>query len=78
MIHFELVSIYGARYDRLLLLFFFNTEVFKFSSTICCSASYVMWDLSSLSRAPVHRALEGGVLTTGPPGKSPELYTLNE
>ena len=32
-----------------------------------------MWDLSSqLGIKPISPALEGGLLTTGPPGKSPD------
>ena len=59
--------------------YFFLHRSIQIFLTICYSASFVMWDLSSLSRARTHAlALEGGVLTTGPPGKSPELYTLNE
>ena len=36
-----------------------------------------MWDLSSSAGPgvePTSPALEGGFLTTGPPGKSPELF----
>ena len=50
MIHFEVISVYNARYDQLLLLLFLFSsciERFKLSSAICYSEPSSMQDLSS-------------------------------
>lgn len=61
MIHFELISVYNAGYDQLLLLLFFFfscIEIFKLSSFICCSTPSSMRELScpmSIKLAPTGR-----------------------
>ena len=42
-----------TRYDQLLLLGF-SIEVLNFSSTICCSKQWGMWDLSSWNKDLTH------------------------
>ena len=55
--------------------FFKNMFIYLAALGLSCSvqAAGNMWDLSSqLGIKPMSPALEGGLLTTGPPGKSPD------